>query len=393
MGPVKKSPTKPSDKAEWLILNSVENAERRKHILGSVVPNNAQYNPFDNYSPHWDDEDLDQKIKDSEEMTKRKLLQSTMQRLWSSNFDHEADESTGKEQSTSQAKSTAEDSAVQLNDILTGRVAAKTKGMRTAITDLFDLFIKKRDAEDVTIESGAVKRYTIDNPGAKVGDSLVPCAPWKEQLQKLFNRTTAKQQKSPFFIVTGVLICENLKVCWKRNASSNTETTSKVDGNAILAALHQPPNPELAKSLDIRFNFDQERSTKEHVFATCKHDVIFALRYNYLNLSFEKAKEPNFITRFMGGRSVKPGTIQNAMMGEVFLGTGIESYAAATTTENQEDREDGEGEEDDDDSDWFYRRPVQDSRNGLEDQSDDASGELTHQNGSATAHLNGRARS
>ena len=391
MAPEKKSPTNPSDKAEWLILNSVENAKSRKHILGSVVPKNAQYNPFDNYSPHWDDGDLDQKIQGREEVTKRKLLQSTMQKLWSSNFDRGLDESTGKEQSISQDKSTAEDSAVQLNDILTGRVAAKTKGMRAAITDLFDLFIKKKDAEDVTIESGSVKRYTIDNPGAKVEDCLIPCAPWKEQLQKLFNRTTAKEQKSPFFIVTGVLICENLKVRWKRKANNNTETTSKVDGNAILAAAHQPPNPELAKHVDIRFNFDQEKSTKEYVFATCKHDVIFALRYNYLNLSFEKAKEPNLLTRFLV-KSVKPGTIKSAMMGGVFLGTGIESYAAATTTENQEDGEDVEGE-DEDDSDWFYLRPKRDLGNRLGDQSDDASGEPAHQNGSATAHLNSRAGS
>ena len=389
MAPEKKSPTNPSDKAEWLILNSIENAKSRKYILGSVVPNNAQYNPFDNYSPHWHDGDLDKTI-EGEKVTKRKLLESTMQKLWSSKFDYGADEPTGNEHSTSQDNSTAEDSAVRLNDILTGRVAAKTKGMRGAITELFNLYIKKQDVEHVTIESGSVKRYTIDNPGAKVGDCLTPCVPWKEQLQKLFNRTTTKEQKSPFFIVTGVLICEDLKVRWKRDANSNTGTTSKVDGNAVLAVAGVPPNPKLPETLDTRFSFDQEKSTNEHVFATCKHDVIFALRYNYLNLTFEKAKD-NFFTRFMS-KSVKPGTINNAKMGGVFLGTGIESYAAATTTENQEHGEDVEGE-DEDDSDWFYRRPVKDPGNRLEDQSDDASGELVHQNGSAIAHLNDRARS
>lgn len=380
----KKAPTKPSDKAEWLILNSVESAGRRKHILGSVVPNTAQYNPFDNYSPHWADSDLDREITvDGKQVVKKIMLRDTMQKLWNSNLDYG---------STGQDKSTGEDPAVQLNDILTGKIAAKTKGMRAAITDLFNLFIRKQEAEDVTIESGSVRRYKIDNPGAKVGDTLTPCAPWKEQLQKLFDRTTPKQQKSPFFLVTGVLICENLKVRWERSKNSDLDTTAKVDGNAVLAA-NGPPNPELAKHLDTNFNFNQEKSTDQYVFATCKHDVIFAVRYNYLNLSFEKkpeAKEPNVLVRLLL-RPAKAGTIKSAMMGEVFMGKGIMSYATTTATENKEDGKDTEGE-DEDDSDWFYSRPVRGPGYGLGDQNDDAASMLVHQSGSATAQINGRAR-
>ena len=391
----KKLSRRSCDKAEWLILNSVEHAGRRKHILGSVVPNTSQYNPFDNYSPHWADSDLDRAITvDGKQVVKKTLLRDTMQKLWNSNLDYGEDQSSGKDRSPVQDKSTGEDPAVQLNDIIAGKIAAKTNGMRAAITDLFDLFIKKHEAHDVMIESGSVKRYKIDNPGGKLGDILIPCVSWKEQLQKLFDRTTRQEQKSPFFLVTGVLICENLKVRWTRNTDSNKRATAKVDGEAILAASHQPPNPDLARHLDTEFNFDQERSTDQHVFATCKHDVIFAVRYHYLNLSFEKepaAKEPNIFARFMG-RTAKPGTIKNAMIGEVVLGMGIMSYATATTTKNKEDGKEVE-RGDEDDSEWFYRRPVRGLGTGLGDQSENTSSELVHQNGSVTAHINGRARS
>ena len=385
----KNLPETPSNKAEWLILNSVESAERRKHILGSIVPKTAQYNPFDNYSPHWADEGLDREITvDGKQVIKKNLLRSTMQKLWNPNLDY------GEDQSASQDKSAGEDSAVQLNDILTGKIAAKTNGMRSAITHLFDMFIKRQDAEDVTIESGSVKRYKIDNPVAKVGDLLLPCVPWKEQLQKLFDRTAPQQQKSPFFLVTGVLICENLKVRWRRDTNSNLKTITTVDANAILAALHQPPNPEFAEHLNTKFDFDQAKTTDQHVFATCKHEVIFAIRYHYLNLSFEKkpeAKEPTFFGRLVG-RSARPGTIRSAMMGEVFMGMGIMSYATATTTEKKGDGQDIEGE-DEDDSDWFYRRPVRLTEYGIGDQSDDAPSELVHRDGSATTLISGRARS
>ena len=98
-----------------------------------------------------------------------------------------------------------------------------------------------------------------------------------------------------------------------------------LDGSALLAALHQPPNPELAIKLDSKFAFDREKSTSESIFATYKYDVIFAVRYHYLNLVLERkpdGKEPNIFMRFFS-RPPKAGTIKSAKMREVVLGRGI----------------------------------------------------------------------
>ena len=93
-----------------------------------------------------------------------------------------------------------------------------------------------------------------------------------------------------------------------------------LDGNALLAALNQPPNPKLAKELDSKLASDQEKSRSESIFATCKHDVIFAVRYHYFNLICERkpdVEDPNvFIRPFP--RPVKAGTIKGAKMGKSF---------------------------------------------------------------------------
>ena len=60
--------------------------------------------------------------------------------------------------------------------------------MPTTITKLFDMITLKDKLEGVAIESGSVKCYKIDNPGAKLQDTLLPCIPWKQQLQKLFDK-------------------------------------------------------------------------------------------------------------------------------------------------------------------------------------------------------------
>lgn len=104
-----------------------------------------------------------------------------------------------------------------------------------------------------------------------------------------------------------------------------------LDGNTLLATLDQPPNPELANELDSEFAFDQKRSTSESILATCKHDVIFAVRYHYLDLVFERmpdAKEPNsFMKSSFSPR--KAGTIKSAKLGEVVLGLKIPRNASA----------------------------------------------------------------
>lgn len=357
MAPSDSSHAKPSDKAEWLLLKSVENVILRKNVLGAVVPKSSQYDPFDNYSPHWDDPSLDNEMTvGTDRLTKKTVLRNMVNKLWIPN-------------------SAGEDTAVQLNDILTGKIAAKTRTMQGAITELFNVFLKKSEVEEVSIESGSVKRYRIDNPGGKLRDNLVPCTPWKEQLQKLYDSTA--QRKSPFMLVTGIMVCESLKIRWKRDANSNTEAGAKVSGNAVLAAFGQAPNPELAKYLDSKFEFDQERSTSENVFATCNHDVILSIRYNYLNLTFEKnpdAKEPIWPIRLVT-KSTKAGTIKGANLGEVVLGTGIMSYASAASKQNNESEELEEHQEKEEEGvDWFYSGPAPDVDNETHEQNDEPAG-------------------
>jgi hypothetical protein len=351
----KKSPAKPYEKAEWLILDSVESAERRKNMLGSVVPKAAQYKPFDDYSPHWDDPDLQTPMTiNGKSVTKGKVLQDVIENLWRPKHNYGEDESAAND------KPVEDDPPVQLNDILAGRIAAKTTGMRAAVTDLFNMLIRKQETEEVSIESGTVRRYKIDNPGAKVVDTLMPCGPWKEQLQKLFDRTA--DQASPLMLVTGILVCEDIKVRWNLEKHSKVDAGAKVDGKALLALLHQPPNPELAKYLDSKFEFDRETTSSENIFATCKESVILAVRYNYLNLTYEKLdkKGPNLFTKVFT-KSTKPGAIKSAKMGEVVLGRGINAYASSPGTTEEED----EG------VDWFYRRPPPDTDDGSGEESED----------------------
>jgi hypothetical protein len=397
MAPRKRSPAKPSDKAEWLILNSADSAERRKHLLGAVVPKLFQYNPFDSYSPHWEDEDLDAKVKinktgenqqgNEKETEKRTILRDTMEKLWHSN------------RAYGERAPKKEDTPVRLTDILTGKVGAKTREMRNHVTDIFNLYMRKEEVQEVEIEAGQVIRYKIDNSAAKLPDTLMRCGPWKEQLQKLFDRSD--QRKSPYLLVTGILICKDLEVRWKRDTATNIDTKAKVDGNAVLAALHQPPNPELAKYLDSEFSFNQEKSTKENVFATCKQDIIFAVRYNYLTLTFEKApeeKEPSFWSRVVLRQS-RPGTIKSGKVGSVVLGKGIMSYASAVAKENEADEEEGPDgtenqdlEEEEEKGDWFYSRPAPGlAANGPGDETDDAASSQVYGNGTAERRPNGRA--
>jgi hypothetical protein len=350
-------PVKPYDKGEWLILDSVENAERRKYMLGSVVPKASQYKPFDNYSPHWGDPDLNSKVTvNGEAVTKGKVLQDVIDKLWRPTRNY------GEDEPAANKEPMVEDRSVELNDILAGKVAAKTTGMKAAVTDFFNGLIRKHETEQVNIESGIVRRYKIDNPGAKVGDTLMACGPWKEQLQKLFDRTNDKM--SPFMLATGIMICDDIKVRWSLEQGSNVDVGARLDGNALLALLHQPPNPELAKYLDTKFEFDREKSSKEKIFATCKHSVILAVRYNYLNLEYEELDErqqPFFVKWFMKLflKSAKAGAIKRARMGEVVRGRGINAYAHADGTEE---------EEDDEGIDWFYGRPAPEVENGSGDE-------------------------
>lgn len=132
---------------------------------------------------------------------KKKVLGDAIEKLWASQLDYEGEEPTVQSK---------EDTAVQFNDILTGKIAAQYQGMRTTITKLFDLTILKDKHEGVVIEYGSIKCYKIDEPDSKLHDILLPCVPWKQQLQKLFDSTI--HQNSPFLFVTGILICKDLRV-------------------------------------------------------------------------------------------------------------------------------------------------------------------------------------
>ena len=117
MAPTQISPTKPKDAAEWLILNMVEHADRRKHVLGFVIPEIAQYSPFDVCRPYWADEDLNVEMKIGDKsVPKKKVLRDAIEKLWTFKVDYGGDEPTDQ---------SSEDTAVQLNVILTGNIAAK----------------------------------------------------------------------------------------------------------------------------------------------------------------------------------------------------------------------------------------------------------------------------
>lgn len=116
-----------------------------------------------------------------------------------------------------------------------------------------------------------------------------------------------------------------------RKDARKLDSSMAFDGNALLAALDQPPNPKLVKELDSKLASDQEKSRSEAIFATCKHDVIFAVRYHYLNLICERkpdVEDPNVFMRPFP-RPPKAGTIKSAKMGEVVLGKGIMLDASA----------------------------------------------------------------
>lgn len=122
--------------------------------------------------------------------------------------------------------------------------------------------------EGVAIESGSVKCCKLDNPGAKLQDTLLPCIPWKQQLQKFFDRTI--QQDSPFLFFTGILICGDLKGRWGRKDASKLGSSMTLDGILLLAAFHQPSNPELAKELEANSRSTERRA---RVRVCCKKGI------------------------------------------------------------------------------------------------------------------------
>ena len=399
MAPKQRSPTKLHNAAEWLILNEVDHAGRRKQILGSVVPQLAKYSPFDSYSPYWADEDLNVEMETGDNsVSKKEVLRDAIEKLWASQVDYEGDELTDKSQ---------EFTAVKFNDIVTGKIAAKTQGMRTTTSPLFGLIILKDKLEGELVEYRSIKCYKIDQPDLKLQDTLLPCVPWREQLQKLFDRTI--QQRSPFLLVTGILVCEALMVRWTRKDATKLGSSMTVDGSTLLAALHQPPDPEIATELDNNFAFDQEKSTSESIVATYKHEVIFAVRYHYLDLVFERtpdAGEPNIFMKLLFN-APKAGTIKSAKTKEVVLGLGIPRNAYAYVKqskkhgkdkkedEEDDENEDQEEEEDEDEDeeefdnvDWSEIRPTPELEKDYEDQNDEA----MQQSVSVTAQVDGHMR-
>lgn len=98
----------------------MEHADRCKHILGSVVPRIRQYSPFDVYSPHWADEDLNVEIEIGDNSVPKRVLRDAIEKLWTSKLDYGGDE---------HPEQSREDMAVQFNDILTGRIATKDQEM------------------------------------------------------------------------------------------------------------------------------------------------------------------------------------------------------------------------------------------------------------------------
>lgn len=355
----KKTPARPNDQSQWLILDGVENAARKKHLLGSIVPKSALYT-LDNYRPHWDDGDLDslamqqQNVEGGKPRSKRDVLEETILKLWKKSGDF------GKQEDEA-----GEELPVQLNDLLTGKTMATKRTSQASITKLVKAMTKMESTERVSIKSGSVKKYKIDNPVAKVQDNLFPCLPWKEQLQKLVD--AAVKPKGTYMLITGIMVCEDLTITWDLTKDTQIEADAKLDGQLLLAAINAPLSADVAKYLDTYFEFKREVNNTQNVFATCKQDVILAIRYNYLNLEYEK-ETSSFLSKLI--RNSKKGAIKNVKLGEPFCGTGINSYASTTVPHQSKEEEE----------DWFYTNPALD--NDKEDQS----------NVQLNAHANGHTR-
>ena len=116
-----------------------------------------------------------------------------------------------------------------------------------------------------------------------------------------------------------------------------------------------------------------------------KHDVIFAVRYHYLNLVFEKtpdAGEPNIFMKLLFN-APKAGTIESAKTEEVVLGLGIPwnvyAYVKQSKDHGKDEKEDEEDDEDEDQDedeevdnvDWSEIRPTPELEKDYEDQNDE----------------------
>lgn len=124
----------------------------------------------------------------------------------------------------------------------------------------------------------------------------------------------------------------------------------------LLAALGIPPDDAIAKHLDAKFDFASAKVEGEQILATCKDSVIFAVRYNSLNLEYDKPEKkesgPSKLWRIIT-RAPKSGKITKVTLGEGFVGRGINAFAGTADPQVEEGLEDN----------IFYRRPVR-VRNG-----------------------------
>lgn len=244
-----------TDLGSYQVLESPQTAERKRRILGSVIPSDCFTTPFDTYAPYFDDPRWDS------DKEGKKQLESTIDFFWKP--------STAKGENS-----------VKLKNVINTQADKKQDDGHFQLTQVMQAFFNKDKKRSFKFDAVEAEEYTIDNPGRAVAQRLSPCEPWMTDLQELYKKD--KRKDPSYYIVTGVYTCKNTTVSWDQDDSVKKGAKGKVDGGAGAIV-----PPSAAKVLDSEIDYQGTRGKTERASRQFSDEIIIALRYHVLHLNTE----------------------------------------------------------------------------------------------------------
>ena len=291
------------------ILDLPEPIGRQNQILGCIVPSKYSTNPFDGRRPYW----KDPKWENSDSVAALKSLQETLDFFWE-----------------------PAENGIALTDVIAHRGLESATEGSVKVTQALVGYANGRSKQGSDILAGEARLYKIDNADGAVKKRLAVCKPWLNELQEAYNDDDRKAADKRFYIVTGIYTCKDMLVGFTKEKSSGAGGAVGVPGKVVAEALAPGVVPSrAAELLDVKVGVDKSNGSDMDVSAKIPDEIIFAIRYHTLDITFEDAerKPPSGLARlkFWGKSEPHPSTtIKSVSLGKLIRGPGgINAYGSA----------------------------------------------------------------
>ena len=241
-----------------------------EHILGSVVSSANYTIPLRDYAPYYDSPQWETEKGKKE----KEILDKNMKRFWEKPAD-----------------------SVPLSNLLSSRDTTSSDKVKFKLTEILKAYFNEGKHQNFTIENGKTVQYHIDNVGAAVSQRLSKCQPWKDEVQKLYDRDIRKVHDRQYLIVAGVWVCETAEVSWNEDATSKKELESTFPTAYVVSPATGVPLPP--KAIDLEGEGDRSREQHQRGGAEIRKPAIFAVSYHVLDLILEEPvkKSSSFIPK------------------------------------------------------------------------------------------------